>query len=147
MHQAVFDTVVFVRELLNRRSIWAKLVFDYRERYDLVVSPPVLREILEVLRRPVLVRRFTTVLGRDPAALLAILQDAEVVVIDEDAMPRICRDPKDDTFLAMAVTSGARFIVSEDNDLLDLGEYDGVRLLNAESFLAVLGPEADHSGA
>lgn len=145
--RAVFDTVIFVRGLLNPLSIWGRLVFERYEDYRLIVSPPVLREVLEVVDRPTLARRFRFVAGMDKARLLALLADAEVVVVDEDDLPRVCRDPNDDMFLATAVAGGARFIVSEDNDLLALGEYDGVRVVNAEAFLAVLGPDADRSGA
>jgi predicted nucleic acid-binding protein len=52
--------------------------------------------------------------------------------------PAVCRDPEDDKFLAAARVGSARFIVTEDMDLLDLGSYEGIQILRAEAFLLVL---------
>ncbi|HSH78947.1 MAG TPA: hypothetical protein VLA19_10495 [Herpetosiphonaceae bacterium] len=52
MQTVVIDTVVFVRALLNPRSMWGRLVFDYAGRYRLVVSAPIVREVIEVIQRP-----------------------------------------------------------------------------------------------
>lgn len=139
MIRAVFDTVVLVRALLNERGRWARLVFDYADDYRLVVSSPVLRESLDVLRRLELARRFSTAPGRDPAAILDFLHAAEVVGIDESAIPRVCRDPKDDKVLATAKAGRVDYLVSEDEDLLVLTEYEGIRIVNAATFLAMLG--------
>lgn len=138
MDRVVFDTVVFVRALLNRRSHWARLVFERADDYRLVVSPPVVAEVVGVLRRPELARRFTTLPGRDPVAVLAILAGAIVVEIDAAAIPRVSRDPNDDKFLATAVVGGASSLVSEDKDLLVLAEYDGIRIVDAATFLRAL---------
>ncbi|HUG13525.1 MAG TPA: putative toxin-antitoxin system toxin component, PIN family [Thermomicrobiales bacterium] len=134
----VFDTVIFVRALLNRRSVWAHIVFNRRAAYTLVVSLPILREVIEVRRRPELARRFPIDPDRNVAAVLGVLDSASVVSIDEDALPRICRDPKDDKFVATAVEAGAAYLVSEDNDLLVLGTYGDVQIVDAATFLATL---------
>ena len=52
MIRAVFDTVVFVRSLINPHSIWERLLFEFVDAYELSVSPPLLQEILEVIERP-----------------------------------------------------------------------------------------------
>jgi putative PIN family toxin of toxin-antitoxin system len=48
------------------------------------------------------------------------------------------RDPKDDHVLACAVTAKADFLVSGDNDLLTLGTFEGIRILNSRQFLELL---------
>ena len=138
MVRVVFDAVVFVRCLLNRHSLWGTLVFDRSADYRLVVSPPVLKEVLGVLHRPELVIRFSTLPGRDARAVLAILDGAEVVSLDEASIAPISRDPKDDKYPATAAAGDADFLVSEDNDLLVLGEYEGVRIVTAATFLTAL---------
>ena len=35
----IFDTVVFVRALLNPYSLWGRLVFDHYHEYRLIVTP------------------------------------------------------------------------------------------------------------
>ena len=52
-------------------------------------------------------------------------------------------DPDDDMFVECAVLAGASMIVSGDRHLLDLREYQGIKILNPGAFLdwlANLGP-------
>ena len=140
---AVLDTVVFVRSLLNLRSRSAHLVFGRTSEYRLVVSPPVVREIFDVLQRPLLNQRLSRLPGRDVAAVLGMLGRADAVEIDLATIPRVSRDAKDDRFLATAKAGGAAFIVSEDDDLLVPGEYEGIKIVNAETFLRFLNETQD----
>ncbi|HUG15779.1 MAG TPA: putative toxin-antitoxin system toxin component, PIN family [Thermomicrobiales bacterium] len=134
--RVVFDTVVFVRGLINPFSVWGRLVFDCSADYLLIVSTPVLIEYLEVIQRPELTRKYRSVATRDPRAILDRLATAEVVQIAD--IPAVSRDPKDDPILATALAGSANFIVSEDRDLLDLDSHDGIPIVTARSFLNVI---------
>ena len=109
----------------------------------MVVSPPTVSEVVEVIRRPAVLTLFRPIPDRDPAAVEALLADAEWVEIDPDAMPRVSRDRKDDKFVATAVAGGAAYVVSEDKDLLVLGTYEGIRIVDAAAFLRVLDETGD----
>ncbi|MBN1967596.1 MAG: putative toxin-antitoxin system toxin component, PIN family [Anaerolineae bacterium] len=50
----------------------------------------------------------------------------------------MCRDPDDNHILACAVAGQAILIVSGDSDLLDLGEYRGVRIMTAAQFVTMM---------
>jgi putative PIN family toxin of toxin-antitoxin system len=50
----------------------------------------------------------------------------------------VIRDPDDDAVIACAVTSQSDVIVSGDNDLLDLKEYCGIRIVTATVLLEEL---------
>lgn len=134
--RVVFDTVVLVRGVISPSSWSGRLLFDRRHRYRLVVSPDIVGEYLTVLRRPVLVRKFGI---PEPEVFRVVegLVDAGLVVEPID-VPRVCRDPNDDKFLAAALAGNAQFIVSEDDDLLVLGSYEGIEIVPARHFLAVL---------
>ena len=43
-------------------------------------------------------------------------------------------DPKDDKIIAAALESKASYIVSEDKHLLDLGHYQGIKIMNRDQF-------------
>lgn len=120
---------------------WGRPVFDRGADDRLVVSGPALDEKLDVLRRPELIRTYRGLATRDAAAVLALLDDAEEVVLG--AIPAVSRDPKDDPILATAVAGGAAFVVSEDNDVLVLGEDEGIRIVDAAAFPRVLDGRAD----
>ena len=132
----VLDTVIFVRCLLNHRSRWGRLVFDYSSRYELATSPAVIAEIIEVLQRPELRGKFRTLAERDPRRVLDLLTQAKLVELD--AIAQVSRDPKDDMFLATAARAGAEYLVTEDNDLLVLKDYQGIKIITAEAFLRLL---------
>ncbi len=136
MVSCVLDTVIFVRCLLNPQSRWGRLVFGNAGRYRLVVSSAIVREILDVLDRPVIRRKIRFVAGMDKEFVLGLIAAADV--IEPDDILAVARDPKDDVFLAVAKTAHVDYLVSEDNDLLVLGEYDGVRIVDAATFLAIL---------
>jgi putative PIN family toxin of toxin-antitoxin system len=136
MVRVVFDTVVFIRCLLNPRSIWGRLVIHYGHTYHLVLSEPVVAELLEVIERPEVKGKFRFLEEFGPRELLALLQDAEVVTVGE--IPSASRDPKDNKFLATATAARAAYLVSEDRDLLDLKDYEGVAIVNTATFLGLI---------
>ena len=136
MRKAVFDTVVFVRALINPFGVWGRLVFEQGHAYTLIVSPPIVAEILEVLHRPELTRKFRSLVGLDVARVVEILDHAQAVTVHD--VPAVSRDSKDDKFLATAAAAQADFLVTEDNDLLVLDTYQGCRIVTAGRFLATL---------
>jgi uncharacterized protein len=49
----------------------------------------------------------------------------------------ICRDPKDNKFLELAIDSGAACIITWDKDLLVLNPFEGIPILTPADFLRV----------
>ena len=134
--RVVLDTVILVRGLINPRSTCGRLVFDYADAYLTIVSPPIVAEYLAVLWRPELLRKYRGGAGGDPPAILDVI--ARAATVEPVETPAVCRDPEDDTFLAAAKPSGARWIVSEDADLLDIGTYEETAIVSAAAFLRIL---------
>lgn len=48
-----------------------------------------------------------------------------------------CRDPKDDKYLELALSTGAETIVSSDSDLLVLDPWRNIRILSPGEYLTV----------
>jgi putative PIN family toxin of toxin-antitoxin system len=136
-HSIVIDTVVFVRSLLNPHSAPGKLIFTHADEYRLILSAPIIREILEVLQRPEITRKIRFVAGMDIKRVLDLLSQAELVELPAD-IPQVSRDPKDDKFLATAILGEADYVISEDRDLLDLEEYQGIKVVDIATFLKLL---------
>ena len=134
--RAVLDTVVILRALINPRSRAGRLVFELSDSYAVVLSPEIIREILDVISRSSLRRRFPQLEDAHLDRVLATLASPDVVEPKE--VPRVCRDPGDDKFFAAAVAGHADCIVSEDNDILSIASYDGIRTVNIRDFLAEL---------
>lgn len=134
--KAVIDTVVFLRAAINPRSAWGRVLAGSGSGYRICTSPAILKEILEVLSRSKLRVRFPQIDAGVIEVVLPIILSAEVVEPNESLS--VCRDPKDDKFFECAVAARADYIVSEDADILDVGEFRGIRTVSAEDFLAIL---------
>jgi putative PIN family toxin of toxin-antitoxin system len=126
---------VLVRGLINPYGIWGRLVFERAGHYQLVVSPALLAEYLEVLARPELTRKFKSLPGQ-MRELLDLLTRAEVVPLDE--LPTFERDPGDAHVVATAERGNVDYLISADNDLLDLGMYAGIPILGVPAFIRIL---------
>ena len=72
----------------------------------------------------------------DIARVIEILGQSEFVDIPN--IPNVSRDVKDDKFLATAAIAQADYLVTEDNDLLVLDEYEGAKIIDAATFLRIL---------
>lgn len=142
MLKVVLDTVVFVRSLISPFGGAGRLVFD-RAGFRLFVSEPTVREVIEVLTRSELQRKFRSRPERDPQAVLLILARAEVV--DPAEIEPTCRDPKDDIYLATAFAAQADYLVSEDQYLLALREFQGTQIVTIGRFLSILDELAEQA--
>lgn len=140
MVRVVLDTVVFVRALIRSRSICGRLAFEFHTKYQPVTSPDILREILEVLNRPEIRAKSQHYNRISLELILSVISSAEVVEPKEQI--NACRDPHDNKFIEAAIAGNAQYVVSEDKDLLDMGEYQGIRMIDCRSFIELL--EANH---
>jgi len=83
-------------------------------------SEEILREIRDVLSRPKIRARFKTI---TEIRVEGLFQRLEMKAYFVPHVPRIFsypRDPKDEPYINLAVAADADYIVSRDNDLLDL---------------------------
>ena len=58
--------------------------------------------------------------------------------------PVILVDPDDDAVLACAVAARAEIIVSGDSHLLDLKQYEGIRIVTTAQLLTQIEPEQNN---
>jgi putative PIN family toxin of toxin-antitoxin system len=136
--KVVVDTQVFLRALINPKSRSGILAFDRKDDYQLYTTEIIRNEVLEVLNRPSVRNKFPQITDDQVEIVEAILvAAAQVEIKPEDILP-ICRDPKDDIFLACAKAAHADYLVSEDQDLLVLENYAGAKIVNVPAFLAAL---------
>jgi uncharacterized protein len=134
--KVVFDSVIYLRAAMNSESLWGRLLFDQSSAYELFISIGIVREVVDVLTRPDLLRKYRGLAEYDIKRVLSILSDASVVI--PAPIPPVCRDPKDDIFLATSVAADATILVSEDRDLLDLRSFRGIEIVDAAGFLRLL---------
>jgi putative PIN family toxin of toxin-antitoxin system len=134
--KVVLDTNVLVSSLLVKVGLPAGVVDAWRQRqYVLVTSPDLIAEVRSTLNYPRLRRKYLFT-DEDIEQLTSLLeQDALLVPGQAQVEGVIPDDPADEKVLACAVDALVDAIVSGDSHLLALGEYQGIPVLTARTFL------------
>jgi putative PIN family toxin of toxin-antitoxin system len=134
--RAVIDTSVFISTLLSPRGAGAWLLALWKEgRFEVVASPELLAELVEVTERPTIRTRL------DPFRRLALLRRLQADATwtpGNTKLEESLRDPQDDFLLRAALESEASFIVTWDNLLLEQGVCQGVKIINPDQFISIL---------
>lgn len=137
MLRVVLDTNQLVSSLLTARGLQRRLVDEWRKRsFLLLVGPEQIEELGEVLGRPKIARKYR-VSAADRSGLIELLR-SEAILLPGSKAPGVCRDPDDDRLLGSAAAGGADYLVTGDEDLLSVGRFGAVEILDARSFFAVL---------
>jgi len=105
--------------------------------HTLCVSVALLAELAEVIARPKFAQRLQAA-GVSAAALVQDYSRLAEIVEPAPLPEPVSRDPDDDVVLATALAARAVLIVSGDRDLLDLGTFSDIRILNAAEALRAL---------
>lgn len=127
----VFDTNTLVSAVLLKQSIVRRAFDRGWEQGDLLISQATMEELNEVLRR----KGFDKYLLEEDRIEFVTALVREAVLVEVDVQVKECRDPKDNKFLELAVSSGAACIVSGDNDLVALNPFRGIPILSPRQFL------------
>lgn len=135
MIRAVVDTNLIVSYLLTQSETLSRLI-DHWERGTFVylVSPMLVGELREVVHRPKLRQRMRS----DPAILLELVEMEAEWTPGVLTLSGVCRDPKDEPFIACAVEGNAAYLVTGDADLLEMGAYQGVAMMRVIDFVNLL---------
>jgi putative PIN family toxin of toxin-antitoxin system len=134
----VLDTNVIVSAVLSPRGTPSRILeLGQARAFTLTLSEALLSEYEEVLLSADMLDRYHLVPDEIVDLLSSFVQLANIVKAEEN-LEVIERDPDDNRVLECAVAGGADYIVSGDKHLLDLGEYEGIRILSPADFLRVL---------
>ena len=117
----VYDCGVFLQGLLSKVGpAIACLELIEQDRVRLVMSEAVLAEIKDVLSRPRLRERNPNLTDEKVENLIDLILERAEFVRNVPPHFTYSRDPNDEPYLNLAIETEALFLVSRDNDLLDL---------------------------
>ena len=128
--RVILDTNVFVSGVFFRGPPY-EILESWRDgKVQLVVSPEILEEYQRV--GEVLAKQFSKVELGPVIDLLAV----EAKLVLSPRLPeQVCTDPDDDKFLACALTSKTKFVISGDKHLLGVSSYRGIRIIRPRKFV------------
>jgi putative PIN family toxin of toxin-antitoxin system len=136
--RAVLDTNVLISGLVAEQGPPRQILDAWLEGlFTLVTSLYLVEELVHVLSYPRISERLRLDEEELTAILAALLSQAEVTS-GQLRLPGVTRDPKDDSVVACAKEGEADYIVSGDQDLLVLGEYEGTQVIPPRQFMEIL---------
>ena len=140
MLRVVIDANVYVSAYIRPEGPPGQIIerFLREAAFEVVLSSEIVEEVLQALAYPK-VRK----LARTKAEPELWFEDIVVLaqlVPGEYRITGVSDDPDDDMYIAAAAEGRAVLVVSGDSDLIQVGEYEGVRIITPRAFLDLLGP-------
>lgn len=126
----VLDTNVVVAGIVAE-GLCREIVEAHLPEHRPILSGPLWEELVDKLRE-----KFD--LEADALPILTLYRRHATWVEVSPLEEPVCRDPDDDWVLATAVTGEAEVIVTGDDDLLTLGEHEGIVILTPRAFIGKL---------
>ena len=124
----VVDTNVIASAVYFGGKPYDLLKLIMEEKVSAIASKEIVDEYEEILAR--LQHKFPKLSKSIP--FQEIVGKLTVIKVSSDI--RICRDSEDDKFISCAVDGRCIYIVSGDNDLLSLKDYDGIEIITVAQF-------------
>lgn len=124
----VVDTNVIASAVYFGGKPYDLLKLIMEEKVSAIASKEIVDEYEEILAR--LQHKFPKLSKSIPFQEIV----GKITVIKVSSDIRICRDSEDDKFISCAVDDRCIYIVSGDNDLLSLKDYDGIEIITVAQF-------------
>lgn len=138
MIKAVLDTNVIVSLTISIESNPTKILDFWREKkFELIITPAILEEIWQVLFRPV-IKKYRKFSDEETGAFLFKLKNEATLITPTLELKIVDKDPADDEFIIAAIEGQANYIVSGDQHLLELKEYEGHKIVSPRDFVEIL---------
>lgn len=147
--RALFDTNIFISYLLPSKAggaIEQILEAAFDKAFTLLIAEEVVGEFSAKVASKAYLRER---ISKEAADVLmeVVMVVAEVIpgistgtgASPASGFPRVTRDAKDDYLLAYALLGRADYLVTGDDDLLVLGEIEGVKIVPPIEFRGILG--------
>lgn len=126
-YRVVIDTNVFISAILKSGNP-EKIISLWRQgNIHLLLSPFLATEILTVLHR--------LEIGSTYIQQLTYRLEHHTIQILPSSPITLCRDPKDNEILSLAVDGTADYIITGDADLLTLGKIEKIIIMKPKDFL------------
>lgn len=138
MLKAVLDTNVILSAFISPKGTCSRII-EYLAAFKFVacLSKEMLGEINEAIRYSKISKN-RSYTDKEIERFLHYLFNFTMLVDGKVQVEYIKDDPDDDKVFACAVEAKADFVVSGDNHLLSLGEYEHIPILKPAEFLKLI---------
>ena len=131
--RTVMDTNVLVSGILWRGIPFQLLIWAEEGRLRIYTSLEILAEVYHVLHYPKF-QQYIDNRQASPGELFAKIASLCTIIQVDQIVKGVCSDEDDEKFLSCALAADVAVLVSGDKHLLDLEQYQSVRILTAREF-------------
>lgn len=131
--RAVIDTNLWISFLLGKK-VADLLTLIQSGKVEIVTDARQIAEIQDVLSRP----KIGKIIGSRRLAIMLRFVHRKATFVTPRRRIKACRDPDDDYLLEIAIEGKALFLVSGDDDLLELDPFRSVRIVSYRDFKELL---------
>ncbi|MBU0487147.1 MAG: putative toxin-antitoxin system toxin component, PIN family [Bacteroidetes bacterium] len=125
----VLDTNIWISFLIGKRlSILSDLILA--DKVQVLFSEQIVEEITMVTKRPKIRKYFQEEKTIEFLAFLDII--GEKIEISTEVNQ--CRDPKDNFLISLAIDGKANYLITGDDDLLELKKIGRIKIVNFSQF-------------
>jgi putative PIN family toxin of toxin-antitoxin system len=136
--KAVLDTNIVIGAAITPKGPTAEILRAWRDRrFDWVTSPALLAELARTFNYPRL-ERYLTWSKPEIREFIELIETVAIVVTPTEEIVLVERDLADNRIIEAAIAGGADYVVTNDNDLLDLQPTPEFEVVTAARFVAVL---------
>ena len=129
----VLDTNIFISGIFWKGAS-NKVLMNWKEgKFTLVTSLETILEIIKVLKD------FKIKLSEDMIKeLVDLIVQNSIIVEPKEKIDIVKDDLNDNIFIETAVAGNVDYIITQDNHLLKIKEFNGIRIITPEEFLDVV---------
>lgn len=137
--RVVIDTNVLVSGLFGIKNSPSSQILQaiLAQKIILVTTPPILDEVGEVISRK-RIAKLTKMNEEEQKKFIEELIKRSDVTAGKQLSKIVGRDVKDNKFLACACEARADYLITGDDDLLVLKEYEGIKIVKPREFVDLL---------
>jgi hypothetical protein len=133
----VLDTNIYVSNLISDKGNPARIVRWWLEgEYDVLLTQPIVDEILRVTGYERIQKKYAKV-RENRLEFVALISDQAEWIEPKERLDVIAADESDNRYVECAVAGNAQYIVTGDDHLLDLREYEGIAILTPAAFVTL----------
>jgi uncharacterized protein len=134
--RVVLDTNVLISALIGNKQGASSRIYAAckNEQLTLVTSEAILSEVEDVSQRPHLTRKYPQLTPEALEKYLVEIARISALTPGLVQLQVVIKDPKDDPIIVCAVEGLAAYIVTGDPHLLDLNEFEEIKIVTPRIF-------------
>jgi len=136
MVKVVYDTNIIISAIIAKGRPYLLLQLAYNDKVDLFISPDLLKEYEEVIKRP----KFK-ISKADISGTLSLIKTHSKMIIPKMKIGQMPQNQADNKVLEFALSAKADYLITGNKKHFTFSEFKGTKILNPAEFIEVISKE------